>query len=267
MEWNEANSELIQRLYRDGKTAREIAAIVGGGVTRNAIIGKLNRIKRQSGGASSPARTARPGATRTASSATRTASSATRTGATRTAGTARPASSSASAASRKAAAKPAAKKVAKPSAKKVAAKKVAKPVAKKTAAKPSGKKTAAKPVAKPASATRTGATRTAGRAASAAGSSASAASRKVAGSNGKAPEVVPGSAVVAAPLPASLLLAEKSADGDALFGGGGCKWPIGHPGEADFHFCGEPAFEELPYCEAHALQAYQPADKRRSMRM
>ena len=29
-----------------------------------------------------------------------------------------------------------------------------------------------------------------------------------------------------------------------------CKWPIGHPGEPDFHFCGEPANPGFPYCVA-----------------
>jgi len=30
-----------------------------------------------------------------------------------------------------------------------------------------------------------------------------------------------------------------------------CKWPIGHPGEPDFHFCGEQANPGFPYCVAH----------------
>ena len=29
-----------------------------------------------------------------------------------------------------------------------------------------------------------------------------------------------------------------------------CKWPMGHPGEPDFHFCGEPANPGFPYCVA-----------------
>ena len=27
-----------------------------------------------------------------------------------------------------------------------------------------------------------------------------------------------------------------------------CKWPLGHPGEPDFHFCGGPANPGFPYC-------------------
>lgn len=36
-----------------------------------------------------------------------------------------------------------------------------------------------------------------------------------------------------------------------------CKWPIGHPGEADFHFCGKNAQAGFPYCTEHCLVAYQ----------
>ena len=37
-----------------------------------------------------------------------------------------------------------------------------------------------------------------------------------------------------------------------------CRWPIGDPGEPDFHFCGRKKFGSLPYCEHHARMAYQP---------
>jgi GcrA cell cycle regulator len=33
-------------------------------------------------------------------------------------------------------------------------------------------------------------------------------------------------------------------------------WPIGHPGEDDFHFCGGRPEPGKPYCEAHAKIAY-----------
>src|SRR5438045_1678673 len=42
-----------------------------------------------------------------------------------------------------------------------------------------------------------------------------------------------------------------------------CKWPIGHPGEPDFHFCGEPANPGFPYCVAHCGVAYQAQLPRR----
>lgn len=42
-----------------------------------------------------------------------------------------------------------------------------------------------------------------------------------------------------------------------------CKWPIGHPGEADFHFCGKPSNPGFPYCLDHCAQAYQAQLPRR----
>ncbi|MCA1749308.1 MAG: GcrA family cell cycle regulator [Parasphingopyxis sp.] len=36
-----------------------------------------------------------------------------------------------------------------------------------------------------------------------------------------------------------------------------CKWPMGHPGEPDFHFCGEPINPGFPYCVEHCGRAYQ----------
>ena len=45
-----------------------------------------------------------------------------------------------------------------------------------------------------------------------------------------------------------------------------CKWPIGHPGEPDFHFCGSPANPGYPYCVAHCGVAYQAQLPRRDRR-
>jgi GcrA cell cycle regulator len=42
-----------------------------------------------------------------------------------------------------------------------------------------------------------------------------------------------------------------------------CKWPIGHPGEPDFHFCGQPVQPGFPYCSEHCLLAYQAQMPRR----
>jgi len=38
--------------------------------------------------------------------------------------------------------------------------------------------------------------------------------------------------------------------------GPGCLWPLGDPGEPDFHFCGMPAVEGKPYCPDHCSRAY-----------
>ncbi len=48
-----------------------------------------------------------------------------------------------------------------------------------------------------------------------------------------------------------------------------CKWPIGHPDEKDFHFCGDPVNPGFPYCMAHCAEAYQaqlPRDRNRPSR-
>jgi len=36
-----------------------------------------------------------------------------------------------------------------------------------------------------------------------------------------------------------------------------CRWPMGHPGEADFHFCGVQVNPGFPYCVEHCGRAYQ----------
>jgi len=42
--WTEAETKQATRLYADGATAREIAISMGGGLTRNAVIGRLTRV-------------------------------------------------------------------------------------------------------------------------------------------------------------------------------------------------------------------------------
>lgn len=46
-----------------------------------------------------------------------------------------------------------------------------------------------------------------------------------------------------------------------------CRWPIGDPQLADFHFCGKGKVPGLPYCEVHARRAFQPAAPRRRDRV
>jgi GcrA cell cycle regulator len=45
-----------------------------------------------------------------------------------------------------------------------------------------------------------------------------------------------------------------------------CKWPMGHPGEPDFYFCGQPANPGFPYCVQHCGVAYQAQLPRRDRR-
>jgi GcrA cell cycle regulator len=45
-----------------------------------------------------------------------------------------------------------------------------------------------------------------------------------------------------------------------------CRWPMGHPGEPDFHFCGRPSNPGYPYCVDHCGVAYQAQLPRRDRR-
>ena len=45
-----------------------------------------------------------------------------------------------------------------------------------------------------------------------------------------------------------------------------CRWPMGHPGEPDFHFCGEAVNPGFPYCVEHCGRAYQAQLPRGSRR-
>ena len=37
-----------------------------------------------------------------------------------------------------------------------------------------------------------------------------------------------------------------------------CRWPIGHPHEEKFYFCGRKSIDKFPYCKLHVLYAFQP---------
>ena len=64
-EWDEPRTELLKRLWVAGETARTIAERLGGGVTRNAVIGKAHRLglTGQHGKGTTPARGSVPQAT------------------------------------------------------------------------------------------------------------------------------------------------------------------------------------------------------------
>ncbi len=45
-----------------------------------------------------------------------------------------------------------------------------------------------------------------------------------------------------------------------------CKWPVGDPATDNFWFCGLPSQQGKPYCEAHVGVAFQPMSARRDRR-
>ena len=41
-----------------------------------------------------------------------------------------------------------------------------------------------------------------------------------------------------------------------------CKWPLGHPDEKKFYFCGRSSLKDFSYCKLHLLYAFQPKGKK-----
>ena len=44
-----------------------------------------------------------------------------------------------------------------------------------------------------------------------------------------------------------------------------CRWPIGHPNEPDFYFCGRKSMKDFSYCKLHVLYAFQQKNKKEDL--
>ena len=44
-----------------------------------------------------------------------------------------------------------------------------------------------------------------------------------------------------------------------------CRFPVGHPDEEDFYFCGRQAVEGFSYCKLHVLLAFQVRDQKEEL--
>ena len=44
-----------------------------------------------------------------------------------------------------------------------------------------------------------------------------------------------------------------------------CRWPIGHPDEPNFYFCGTKSMKNFSYCKLHVLYAFQPKNKKEDL--
>jgi|TARA_B100000401_G_scaffold121525_1_gene79457 GcrA cell cycle regulator len=44
-----------------------------------------------------------------------------------------------------------------------------------------------------------------------------------------------------------------------------CRWPIGHPDEENFYFCGRAPIEGFSYCKLHVLYAFQPKNQKEEL--
>ncbi len=43
-----------------------------------------------------------------------------------------------------------------------------------------------------------------------------------------------------------------------------CKWPIGHPNESSFYFCGRNSLKDFSYCKLHLMYAFQVRSDKKS---
>jgi len=44
-----------------------------------------------------------------------------------------------------------------------------------------------------------------------------------------------------------------------------CRWPIGHPNEKDFYFCGRAPVANFSYCRLHVFMAFQPKNPKEEL--
>ena len=44
-----------------------------------------------------------------------------------------------------------------------------------------------------------------------------------------------------------------------------CRWPINHPDEPNFYFCGRKSMKDFSYCKLHVLYAFQPKNKKEDL--
>ncbi|TPE61805.1 GcrA cell cycle regulator [Sandaracinobacter neustonicus] len=185
MAWTDERIALLKQYWEEGRSASQIAEILGEGLSRNAVIGKAHRLGLAS--------------------------------------------------------RPSPLKTGEAKAESKAPKAEAKPAAPKPAPRPAPQPVAAAPAPQPA----------------------------------PTPVVAAPVAPPVAPAPAALSPGLQPAPRPAAPRGKGervtlldlndriCKWPIGHPDEPDFHFCGKPVNPGFPYCGEHCLVAYQAQMPRR----
>ena len=253
MSWTDERIAKLEKMWASGKTAGQIAEELGG-VSRNAVIGKAHRLGLKS----------RPSPVKPADKAKKSASAGSaKVAPAKTAGKAKTA--------KKAPAKDAA----------VESKPQAKPAAKKASApkpvemKPAPAAAAETPPASPARAASEPETRKEPEAPVKAAPANNQPAQQGAGAAEDKPRIVsvgPGGFLRQGPgdqqppippaPPRRLVPAKPSpeiADKTSLLDLNEriCRWPMGHPGEPDFHFCGEKVNPGFPYCVEHCGRAYQ----------
>ncbi|HLS18833.1 MAG TPA: GcrA family cell cycle regulator [Paracoccaceae bacterium] len=235
MSWTDERVETLKELWAEGKSASQIAKEMGG-VTRNAVIGKVhrlglsNRAKAAAAAAEEPKAAAKPAENAGAKAKTTPASKSTEPASAEK--TSKKAPEKAETASARPDATPAAAETA-PSAEKEAEKQAAE--------KPAEEKQAA-PVPAPLAERQRPVIRDA--------------------TQPRAPGAPTPEEIAAR---ATLIEIEKFVKRISLLEltERVCKWPIGDPTDEDFAFCGLEAVPGKPYCAHHIAIAFQPMSSRR----
>ncbi|QJQ32866.1 GcrA cell cycle regulator [Sphingomonas lacunae] len=224
MSWTDERIETLRKLWENGLTASQIADELGG-VSRNAVIGKAHRLGLKS----------RPSPVKTAEDNSEAKATPAKAGAERTA---RPAPVAKPAAPRVPTPTPAAKAAvpARPSA----------PAAPVSRTEPEASASVAAPAVPPAEARKPDGPRLVS-------IGPGGFIRQGPGDQqAPIPPAPPRRRVPAKPTPE---MADKTSLldlNDRI-----CRWPMGHPGEPDFHFCGEAVNPGYPYCVDHCGRAFQ----------
>ena len=234
--WTEERIATLKELWESGATASKIAEALGG-VSRNAVIGKAHRLGLKA--RPSPVKASEPkGADAAATPAQASPQAQPRT----------PGQTQAQSQPAKAAPKTARPPAQEPAAPKSASKKAEAPQAAPTREKEPAPEPAPAPAAGPTSA----------------GSPAPQTPRIVSVGPGGFLRQGPGDQQAPIPPapPRRLVPAKPSpeiADKTSLLDLSDrvCRWPMGHPGEPDFHFCGDKVNPGFPYCVEHCGRAYQ----------
>ena len=229
MNWTDERVELLTKLWAEGLSASQIAAQLGG-VSRNAVIGKVHRLKLSGRGKTTKAQPRAPKAANTASTQT-TNTTATQDAAAPTTGT-----QSTVRAARTATERPA------PRVETVNSE----PRARKSEAPiPLRTQPQAAREARPSPSYSTNSMKVDFAANAAANYDAAAMASSASDNN-------------VVPMKRNLTLLQLTEST--------CKWPIGDPLNEDFHFCGADAGEASPYCSYHSKIAFQPISDRRRVR-
>lgn len=231
MSWTDERVEMLRQLWGSGKSASEIAQVLGG-ISRNAVIGKAHRLGLS--GRPSPIKRRDPNAAPAPSSRSGTGKAAASGNAAAAAGPSRVGASGHGAAGGSAT-RPATDGQANGAAKSVSVARTSPPSQGSAGIRPAEPGPSAAVVTAPMA----GPSESTPAVTAADVGSGTPARMRTVGSSAGASDMETGSATI-------LSLTERM-----------CRWPIGDPRDQNFRFCGRKAVAGMPYCADHCRMAYQ----------